>query len=139
MAGDDTSAVYDQSTQSDKIDLEKQSESNRKGDEISDDGSYVELHRTMSSRHLVFIAIGGAVGTGLFLGSGGALSRAGPVGCLIAYLFIGTIVYSVMVSLGEMAAYIPVPGSFTSYASRFIDPALGFSMGWIYWFSCEYK
>jgi yeast amino acid transporter len=95
------------------------------------------LHRTMSSRHLVFLAVGGAVGTGLFLGSGSALAKAGPVGCLIAYLFVGTVVYSVMTSLGEMATFIPVAGSFTSYASRFIDRSLGFSMGWIYWFSCK--
>jgi yeast amino acid transporter len=95
-----------------------------------------ELQRTLSSRHLIFIAIGGAVGTGLFLGSGSALAKAGPVGCLLAYLFVGTIVYSVMTSLGEMATFIPIPGSFTSYASRFIDRSLGFSMGWIYWFSC---
>jgi amino acid transporter len=94
-----------------------------------------DLHRTMSSRHLVFIAIGGAVGTGLFLGSGQALSKTGPVGCLIAYLFMGTIVYSAMTSLGEMATLIPVTGSFTSYASRFVDGSLGFAMGWIYWFS----
>jgi amino acid transporter len=54
---------------------------------------------------------------------------------LIAFLFVGTIMYSVMVSLGEMATFIPVAGSFTAYASRFVDPSLGFSMGWIYWFS----
>jgi amino acid transporter len=93
------------------------------------------LHRGMSSRHLVFIALGGAVGTGLFLGSGTALNKAGPVGCLIGYLFVATLLYSVMTSLGEMATFIPVAGSFTSYASRFIDRSLGFSMGWTYWFS----
>lgn len=57
------------------------------------------------------------------------------MGALIAYMFVGTIVYSVMVSLGEIATYIPVAGAFTSYASRFVDPSLGFAMGWIYWFS----
>jgi amino acid transporter len=54
---------------------------------------------------------------------------------LIAYIFVGTIVYSVMTSLGEMATYIPISGAFTAYAHRFVDPSLGFSMGWIYWFS----
>lgn len=78
---------------------------------------------------------GGTIGTGLFIGSGGALAQAGPAGALIAYLFVGSIVYSVMVSLGEMATYLPITGAFTAYASRFIDPSLGFSMGWIYWFS----
>lgn len=95
-----------------------------------------ELERGFSARHLQFLAIGGAVGTGLFIGSGTALSAAGPASCLIAYLFVGTILYSVMVSLGEMATYLPVPGSFTVYNARFIDPALGFAIGWLYWFSC---
>ena len=94
-----------------------------------------ELHRGLKSHHLQFLAIGGTIGTGLFLGSGEALATAGPVGCLIAFIFVGTIVYSVMVSLGEMAAFIPVAGSFTVYPSRFVDSSLGFSIGWIYWFS----
>ncbi|KAJ2997860.1 hypothetical protein NUW58_g511 [Xylaria curta] len=93
------------------------------------------LQRGLNSWHLQFIAIGSAIGTGLFLGSGKALATTGPVGSLIAFLFVGTIVYSVMVSLGEMATFMPVAGSFTAYASRFVDPSLGFSMGWIYWFS----
>jgi amino acid transporter len=78
---------------------------------------------------------GGTLGTGLFIGSGQALSTAGPVGALIAYMFVGTIVYSVMISLGEMTTCIPISGAFTSYAAGFVDPTLGFSMGWIYWFS----
>lgn len=78
---------------------------------------------------------GGTIGTGLFIGSGTAIANAGPAGALIAYLFVGSLVYSVMVSLGEVATYIPIPGAFTSYAARLIDPSLGFAMGWIYWFS----
>lgn len=54
---------------------------------------------------------------------------------MIAYAFVGTLVFSVMVALGEMATFIPVSGAFTAYASRFVDKSLGFSMGWIYWFS----
>lgn len=78
---------------------------------------------------------GGTIGTGLFIGSGGAIAKSGPAGALIAYIFVGSLVYSVMTSLGEMATYIPISGAFTAYASRFIDPSLGFAMGWIYWFS----
>lgn len=70
-----------------------------------------------------------------FIGSGGALATAGPAGALIAYAFVGSLVYSVMVAMGEMATFIPVSGAFTAYASRFVDQSLGFSMGWIYWFS----
>ena len=95
----------------------------------------VHLQRRLQSRHLQMIAIGGTIGTGLFIGSGGALAKSGPAGILIAYAFVGTLVYSVMVALGEMATYIPVSGAFTTYATRFVDPSLGFSMGWIYWFS----
>ncbi|QKX60740.1 uncharacterized protein TRUGW13939_07886 [Talaromyces rugulosus] len=93
------------------------------------------LKRKLKSRHLQMIAIGGTIGTGLFIGSGGAVAKAGPAGALIAYIFVGSIVYSVMTSLGEMSTYIPIPGAFTAYASRFVDPSLGFAMGWIYWFS----
>ncbi|CAI7609537.1 unnamed protein product [Penicillium bialowiezense] len=94
-----------------------------------------ELKRKLKSRHLQMIAIGGTIGTGLFIGSGTAIAHGGPVGALIAYIFVGTIVYSVMTALGEIATYIPIPGAFTSYAARLIDPSLGFAMGWIYWFS----
>ncbi|KAH8892737.1 arginine permease [Thozetella sp. PMI_491] len=94
-----------------------------------------QLQRQLHGRHLQFIAIGGTIGTGLFLGSGTALATAGPVGCLLAFIFVGAILFSVMSSLGEMATFIPIPGCFTAYASRFVDPSLGFAMGWIYWFS----
>jgi amino acid transporter len=93
------------------------------------------LERKLGSRHLQFIAIGGTIGTGLFLGTGPALATAGPVALLIAFIFMGLIVFSVMTALGEMAAYMPVAGAFTAYATRFVDPTVGFAMGWIYWCS----
>jgi yeast amino acid transporter len=98
-------------------------------------GTTSQLQRRLKSRHLQLIAIGGTIGTGLFIGSGGAIAKSGPAGALIAYAFVGTLVYSVMVALGEMATYLPVSGAFTVYASRFVDSSLGFAMGWIYWFS----
>lgn len=79
--------------------------------------------------------LGGTIGTGLFIGSGSAVAKSGPAGALIAYAFVGSLVFSVIASLGEMATYIPIAGAFTSYATRFVDPSLGFAMGWIYWFS----
>jgi yeast amino acid transporter len=105
------------------------------GSQADVEAGRTSLQRDLQSHHLQFIAIGGTIGTGLFLGSGEALATSGPVGCLIAFIFVGGIVYSIMNSLGEMATYIPVTGSFTAYASRFVDSSLGFSMGWIYWFS----
>lgn len=79
--------------------------------------------------------MGGTIGTGLFIGSGAALWKAGPVGALLAYMWVGTLVYSVMLSLGEMATYLPLPGAFAAYAARFVDRSLGFSMGWVYFLS----
>jgi len=94
-----------------------------------------ELKRTLKKRHLDMIAIGGAIGTGLFLASGTSVATAGPGGALVAYACIGAMVYFLMTSLGEMATYLPVSGSFETYATRFVDPALGFAMGWNYWYS----
>ena len=84
---------------------------------------------------MTMIAIGGSIGTGLFLASGGAIHSAGPGGALLAYAVIGFMVYFLMTSLGEMAAYMPVPGSFSTYAGKYVDPALGFALGWNYWFN----
>lgn len=71
----------------------------------------------------------------MFIASGTSIATAGPVGALLAYTFVGTLVYAVMLSLSEMATYLPITGAFTRYAARFVDPSLGFSMGWIYFFS----
>ena len=85
--------------------------------------------------HIHQIAIGGTIGTGLFVGSGAALSNGGPVGLLLGYVIMGSVVYSMMVALGEMATMFPVSGSFTHYATRWLDPALGFALGYNYWYS----
>lgn len=81
------------------------------------------------------ISLGGAIGTGLFLASGGAIQSAGPGGALLAYAVIGIMVYFLVTSLGEMAAYMPVSGSFSTYATKFIDPSIGFALGWNYWYN----
>jgi len=94
-----------------------------------------ELERGIGTRQLSMIAIGGAIGTGLFFASGGAIAQAGPGGALMAYAIMGIAVYCMMQSLGEMATQLPIPGSFEAYAERFVDPSLGFAVGWNYWFS----
>ncbi|MEN8646291.1 amino acid permease [Bacillus toyonensis] len=81
------------------------------------------------------IAIGGSIGTGLFISSGTSIQMAGPGGALIAYISIGIMVYLLMMSLGEMATFLPHSGSFSAYASKFVDPALGFALGWNYWYT----
>lgn len=72
------------------------------------------------------MAIAGAIGTGLIIGSGTALKNGGPGSMLIGYVLMGFIVYIVMVALGEMGAWLPHKKSFSGYASRFVDPALGY-------------
>lgn len=94
-----------------------------------------EMKRSLKSRHMTMIAIGGAIGTGLFVATGGSLSTAGPGGALVAYGVIGIMVYFLMTSLGEMATHLPVAGSFETYATRYVDPALGFALGWNYWYN----
>lgn len=93
------------------------------------------IKRNLKARHLSMIAIGGCIGTGLFMASGEAIQQAGPGGALLAYGAIGIMVYFLMTSLGEMATYLPVSGSFSTYAARFVDPSFGFALGWNYWFN----
>lgn len=99
------------------------------------DAANTKLKRSLKSRHMNMIALGGSIGTGLFIAGGEVVSIAGPGGALVAYGFIGIMVYFLMTSLGEMATYLPVPGSFGTYASRYVDPAFGFALGWNYWFN----
>ena len=99
---------------------------------LEEDGG---LHRSLTSRHMQMIAIGGAIGTGLFVASGATVSTAGPGGALVAYAAIGLMVLLLMQSLGEMTAHMPVAGSFQTYATRFVSPSFGFAMGWNYWFN----
>lgn len=99
------------------------------------DAANTKLKRSLKSRHMNMIALGGSIGTGLFVAGGEVVSTTGPGGALVAYGFIGIMVYFLMTSLGEMATYLPVPGSFGTYASRYVDPAFGFALGWNYWFN----
>lgn len=94
-----------------------------------------EVKRKLKQRHIGMIALGGTIGTGLIIGIGPPLAHAGPVGALISYLFMGTVIYSVTQSLGEMATFIPVTSSFSVFAQRFLSPALGATNGYMYWLS----
>ncbi|MFI3048182.1 amino acid permease [Pseudomonas coronafaciens] len=91
------------------------------------------LKRGLSARHIRFMALGSAIGTGLFYGSASAIQQAGPA-VLLAYLIGGAAVYMVMRALGEMAVHDPVPGSFSHYATRYMGPLAGFVLGWTYAF-----
>ncbi|ALG27602.1 MULTISPECIES: amino acid permease [Glutamicibacter] len=93
------------------------------------------LKRGLKARHMQMIAIGGSIGTGLFVASGGTISEAGPGGALVAYALIGMMVLLLMQSLGEMSARLPVAGSFQTYATVFVNRHFGFAIGWNYWFN----
>jgi len=88
------------------------------------------LSRELKGRHLQMIAIGGSIGTGLFVASGKALNLGGPASVLIAYGFIGMMLYCTVHALGELAVTFPVAGSFSAFSTRFLDPSWGFAMGW---------
>ncbi|CAN6628558.1 dicarboxylic amino acid permease [Trichomonascus vanleenenianus] len=83
----------------------------------------------LRSRHITFIALGGTIGTGIFLSIGSAISLTGPGGALVTYIVVGIFVLSVVVCLCEMASYIPTSGAFAHYGTRFVDESFGFALG----------
>lgn len=87
--------------------------------------SHDDLHRDLKPRQISMLAIAGAIGTGLIIGSGSGLAHGGPGSLLFAYTFVGAMVYFIMTALAEMAAFLPMKQSFAGYATRFVDPALG--------------
>ncbi|OON72654.1 amino acid permease [Streptomyces tsukubensis] len=93
------------------------------------DGGY---QRGLGARQIQMIAIGGAIGTGLFLGAGKAIAKAGP-SLILAYAVAGLVIFFIMRALGELLMYRPVSGSFSEYAREFMGPFTGFVTGWTYW------
>lgn len=87
----------------------------------------------MQTRHIVMLALGGVIGTGLFLTSGYTVNQAGPMGAVIAYIIGALMVYMVMMCLGELAVQMPETGSFSTYATRFLGPGTGYTVAWLYW------
>ncbi|QNE35293.1 amino acid permease [Leifsonia shinshuensis] len=93
------------------------------------DGAY---HKGLKRRHIQMIAIGGAIGTGLFLGAGGRLHDGGP-GLLVVYAICGVFAYLILRALGELVLHRPDSGSFVSYAREFFGEKLAYVTGWMYW------
>jgi S-methylmethionine transporter len=92
-----------------------------------------QFKRTMKTRHLIMLSLGGVIGTGLFFNTGYIIATAGAIGTIIAYLIGALVVYLVMLCLGELAVAMPETGAFHTYASRFIGPATGYTVAWLYW------
>ncbi len=91
------------------------------------------LKRDLSNRHVQLIAIGGTIGTGLFLGSGKAIQLAGP-SIVFAYLLVGIAIFFVMRALGELLLSKAGYGSLTDIAEDYLGPRAAFVTGWTYWF-----
>ncbi|KAG0347345.1 hypothetical protein BG004_007935 [Podila humilis] len=95
-----------------------------------------QLSRGLQSRHIQFLALGGAIGTGLFIGSGAILSKTGPASLFLAYISMTVVVWNVMNNLAEMVVYLPMRGITVPYfVGRFVDPSLAFAVGWNYWYA----
>jgi lysine-specific permease len=92
-----------------------------------------ELSKRLETRHINMIAIGGSIGTGIFLASGYTVSVGGPGGALLAYVLMACIVYFLMTSLAEMSAYKPSTGTFCEYSSLYVGKSFGIAMGYNYW------
>lgn len=90
------------------------------------------LHRGLKNRHIQLIALGGAVGTGLFLGSASVIKSAGPA-VILGYAIAGFIAFLIMRQLGEMVVEEPVAGSFSHFAYKYWGNFAGFASGWNYW------
>ncbi|MDX5627260.1 MULTISPECIES: S-methylmethionine permease [unclassified Brenneria] len=92
-----------------------------------------QFKRTMKARHLVMLSLGGVIGTGLFFNTGYIISTTGAAGTLMAYLIGALVVYLVMLSLGELSVAMPETGAFHVYAARYLGPATGYTVAWLYW------
>jgi S-methylmethionine transporter len=92
-----------------------------------------EFKRSMKTRHLVMLSLGGVIGTGLFFNTGYIISTTGAAGTLLAYLIGALVVWLVMQSLGELSVAMPETGAFHVYASRYLSPATGYTVAWLYW------
>ena len=93
-----------------------------------------QLHKSLKNRHIQLIALGGAIGTGLFYGSSESIQLAGP-SILLAYLVGGLAIFMIVRALSEMAVGDPKAGAFSYYASRYWSKRAGFISGWNYWFN----
>lgn len=91
------------------------------------------LKRSLGGRHIQFIALGGSIGTGLFIGSGSNLATGGPGSLMVGFIIVAVMLITTVFGLGELAAVLPVTGAFSTYSTRFLDPSWGFAMGYNYW------
>ncbi|KAJ7141573.1 general amino acid permease variant 1 [Mycena filopes] len=109
-------------------------ESESKTSSVDVPGLGDKSQRRLSGTQIQMIAVAGTIGTGLFLAIGQILAVTGPLGLLLAYLHVASVVYCTLTSMAEMSVFAPVSGTFPYYATRWVDPALGFAVGWAYYY-----
>ncbi|KAF8315133.1 hypothetical protein DL93DRAFT_922105 [Clavulina sp. PMI_390] len=95
----------------------------------------LDLPPQLSKKQITMISIGGVIGTGVFLGIAQSLYTGGPLGLLLGYSIVGTVVYSVVISVAEIVAWLPGVGGIVRLAGLYVDDAFGFAMGWNAWFN----
>lgn len=101
--------------------------------EITDDDTNKKLKKTIKPRHVIMIALGTGMGTGLLVGNGATLSAGGPAALVIGYGIMASLIYCIIQSCGEMAVnYLTLVGGFNAYPTFLVDPALSFSVAWVY-------
>ncbi|WRT67563.1 uncharacterized protein IL334_004535 [Kwoniella shivajii] len=127
----DDSAPYEQQ---EKKDLPADTYAGPAGEEIQPREE--ETHRALKSRQISMIAIGGAIGTGLVIGSGTSIARSGPGSVFVAYCIMGVVCFGVLLALGEMSTKYPTKKGFAGHGTRCVDPAFGFATAVIY--LCKY-
>ncbi|KAB8067529.1 amino acid permease/ SLC12A domain-containing protein [Aspergillus leporis] len=102
-----------------------------------DHGADSELSRSLESRHLLMFSVGSSIGMALWLGSGTSLINGGPAALFLGYCVAGSIAWALSQAVGELAVLYPLPSAFPQWASKFIDKAPAFTVGWAYWFSAS--
>lgn len=100
------------------------------------DARYRTTQRGLQSRHAQMIALGGTIGTGLFVGSGSVLAKGGPAFILVGYCILTVLVFCIVTAITEVAAYLPVHGaSMSYYGHRYVSRSMGFALGYLYWYA----
>lgn len=95
---------------------------------VYDTANDSKLNKDLSVRHLLTLAVGGAIGTGLFVNSGASLNTGGPASLIVAWVIVSTCLFTIVNALGELAAVFPVVGGFNVYITRFVEPSFGFAV-----------
>lgn len=92
-----------------------------------------QFSKNLKARNLITMSLGGVIGTGIFMSTGYSIKTAGPIGTILAYVIGSILVCMVMACLGELSVHDPNTGAFHTYASKYINPGVGFITAWMYW------